>query len=54
MIAALGMMLFLEAMAQNIWGEEFRHMESPYGGVVSVFGLLVTSHRLILLGAPRR
>lgn len=51
MIAALGMMLFLEAVAQNIWGEEFRHMDSPYGGVVSVFGLLVTSHRLILLGA---
>jgi branched-chain amino acid transport system permease protein len=51
MIAALGTMLFLEAVAQNIWGEEFRHMESPYGGVVSVFGLLVTSHRLILLAA---
>ena len=51
MIAALGMMLFLEAVAQNIWGEEFRHMDAPYGGVVSVFGLLVTSHRLILLGA---
>src|SRR5918993_1221507 len=51
MIAALGMMLFLEAIAQNIWGEEFRHMDSPYGGVVSLFGLLVTSHRLILLGA---
>ena len=51
MIAALGLMLFLEAVAQNIWGEEFRHMESPYGGVVSVFGLLVTSHRLILLAA---
>ena len=51
MIAALGLMLFLEAVAQNIWGEEFRHMESPYSGVVSMFGLLVTSHRLILLGA---
>ena len=51
MIAALGVMLFLEAVAQNIWGEEFRHMDSPYSGVVSVFGLLVTGHRLILLGA---
>lgn len=51
MIAALGVMLFLEAVAQNIWGEEFRHLDSPYGGVVSVFGLLVTAHRLILLGA---
>jgi branched-chain amino acid transport system permease protein len=51
MIAALGVMLFLEAVAQNIWGEEFRHMDSPYGGVVPLFGLLITSHRLILLGA---
>jgi branched-chain amino acid transport system permease protein len=51
MIAALGLMLFLEAVAQYIWGEEFRHMESPYGGVVAIFGLLVTSHRLVLLGA---
>jgi branched-chain amino acid transport system permease protein len=51
MIAALGLMLFLEAVAQNIWGPEFRHMDSPYAGVVSVFGLLVTSHRLVLLGA---
>ena len=51
MIAALGVMLFLEAVAQIIWGEEFRHMDSPYAGVVSVAGLLVTEHRLILLGA---
>jgi branched-chain amino acid transport system permease protein len=50
MIAALGMMLFLEAIAQNIWGEEFRHLDPPYGGVVALFGLLVTTHRLILLG----
>ena len=51
MIAALGVMLFLEAAAQIIWGEEFRHMDSPYPGVASVFGLLVTEHRLILIGA---
>jgi branched-chain amino acid transport system permease protein len=51
MIAALGLMLFLEAVAQNVWGEEFRQVDSPYGGVVSLFGLLVTSHRLVLLGA---
>jgi branched-chain amino acid transport system permease protein len=51
MIAALGVMLFLEAVAQNIWGPEFHHMDSPYGGVVSVFGIPITTHRLILLGA---
>lgn len=51
MIAALGVMLFLEAVAQIVWGEEFRHMDSPYAGVVSVFGLLLTQHRLVLAGA---
>jgi branched-chain amino acid transport system permease protein len=51
MIAALGVMLFLEAAAQKFWGEEFRHMDSPHAGIVSVFGLLVTEHRLILVGA---
>ena len=51
MIAALGVMLFLEAVAQNVWGEEFRHMDSPYASVVSVFGLPVTGHRLVVLGA---
>ena len=51
MIAALGVMLFLEAVAQRIWGEEFRHMDSPFAGVVSVLGLPVTAHRLVLLGA---
>jgi len=51
MIAALGVMLCLEAVAQNIWGEEFRHMDSPYSGVVSVFGLPVAAHRLVLLVA---
>ena len=51
MIAALGVMLFLEAVAQNIWGPEFRHTDTPYGGIVSLFGLPVTEHRLILLAA---
>jgi len=51
MIAALGMMLFLEALAQAIWGPEFRHVDTPYGNVVSLFGLPVAAHRLILLAA---
>ena len=51
MIAALGVMLFLEGLAQRIWGEDFRRMVSPYDAVVPVFGLLVTGHRPILLGA---
>ncbi|HYE88396.1 MAG TPA: branched-chain amino acid ABC transporter permease [Vicinamibacterales bacterium] len=51
MIAALGVMLLLEAVAQNIWGPEFRHTNTPYAEIVSVFGLPVAQHRLILLAA---
>src|SRR5262245_20074909 len=51
MIAALGVMLFIEAVAQITWGEDFRHMESPYAGVVSLAGIPVSGHRLILLAA---
>jgi branched-chain amino acid transport system permease protein len=51
MIAAVGVMLFLEAVSQRIWGEDFRRMTSPYDTVVVLAGLRVTAHRLILVGA---
>jgi branched-chain amino acid transport system permease protein len=51
MIAALGVMLFLEALAQYFWGPEFRHTDTPHAGIVSLFGLPVSQHRLILLAA---
>jgi branched-chain amino acid transport system permease protein len=51
MIAAVGVMLFLEGVAQRVWGEDFRRMASPYDTVVSLGGLNVTAHRLILIGA---
>jgi branched-chain amino acid transport system permease protein len=51
MIAAVGAMLFLEGVAQRIWGEDFRRMPSPYDHVVSFAGLQVTAHRLILIAA---
>lgn len=51
MIAAVGVMLFLEGVAQRIWGEDFRRMPSPYDTVVSLAGLSVTAHRLILIAA---
>jgi branched-subunit amino acid ABC-type transport system permease component len=37
MIAAIGMLLFLEAGAQAIWGADFHRMQSPYGGMVEIF-----------------
>jgi len=51
MIAAVGVMLFFEGVAQRIWGEDFRRMSSPYDTVVSIAGLNITAHRLILIGA---
>lgn len=49
MIASIGVMLFLEALAQLIWGPDFRQMPTPYGGVLKIFGLTVTQQRLIVV-----
>lgn len=51
MIAAVGVMLFLEGVAQRVWGEDFRRMSSPYDAVVSFGGVPITAHRLILIAA---
>ena len=39
MIAAIGILLFLEAGAQAIWGADFHRMQTPYGQIVELFGL---------------
>ncbi|MFX6258689.1 hypothetical protein ABTF80_21785, partial [Acinetobacter baumannii] len=39
MIAAIGILLFLEAGAQALWGADFHRMPTPYGQLVEVFGL---------------
>jgi len=51
MIAAIGVLFFLEAAAQKLFGAEFRMMTSPYGGVVNLGGLTVTTQRLLVIGA---
>lgn len=51
-IAAIGILLFLEALAQFIWGADYQMMPTPYGQVVNVFGLTFTMQRiLIIVGA---
>lgn len=50
MIAAIGILLFLEAGAQAIWGADFHRMPTPYGQLVEVFGLTVALQRLLILG----
>ncbi|WP_085524281.1 branched-chain amino acid ABC transporter permease [Tuberibacillus sp. Marseille-P3662] len=49
MIAAIGIMLFLEALAQYFWGAEFRRMATPYSEVVNFFGLSTPLQRLIVI-----
>ncbi|MCM3586780.1 branched-chain amino acid ABC transporter permease [Mesobacillus maritimus] len=50
-IAAIGIMLFLEALVQFIWGAEYQTMVSPYGQVVNVAGVTLTMQRLLIIVA---
>src|SRR5690625_3992625 len=44
-------LLFLEALAQLIWGADFQTMPSPYGQVVNLFGLTFTLQRILIIVA---
>jgi branched-chain amino acid transport system permease protein len=48
-IAAIGILLFLEAFAQFVWGADFHTMTSPYGQVVNILGLTFTLQRLLII-----
>ncbi len=48
-IAAIGILLFLEALVQLVWGAEYRPMPSPYGQVVEFLGLTVTVQRILII-----
>ncbi|WP_409292847.1 branched-chain amino acid ABC transporter permease [Peribacillus sp. SCS-37] len=48
-IAAIGILLFLEALAQYVWGADYQTMPSPYGQVVHLFGLTFTMQRLLII-----
>ena len=51
-IAAIGIMLFLEALVQMHWGAEFRRMPTPYTEILSVAGMTIPAQRvLIIIGA---
>src|SRR5690625_4342319 len=50
-IAAIGILLLLEALAQLIWGADFQTMPSPYGQVVNLFGLTFTLQRILIIVA---
>ena len=48
-IAAIGILLFLEAFAQLVWGSDYLSMPSPYGQVINVFGLTITTQRILII-----
>lgn len=48
-IAAIGVLLFLEALVQFLLGPEYRSMPTPYGEVVNVLGLTVTAQRILII-----
>lgn len=51
MIAAIGLLLFLEAGAQAIWGADFHRMTTPYIGIIEVAGVTAPIQRLLIIGA---
>lgn len=51
MIAAIGILLFLESAAQAIWGADFHRMETPFTGILNFAGLVLPSQRLLIIGA---
>jgi branched-chain amino acid transport system permease protein len=48
-IAAIGILLFLEAFAQFVWGADYQTMSTPYGNVVTVLGLTLTMQRVLII-----
>jgi branched-chain amino acid transport system permease protein len=49
MIAAIGILLFLEASAQAIWGAEFKRMQTPYTGIIDLAGVTAPVQRLLII-----
>src|SRR5690554_8080583 len=51
-IAAIGILLFLEAVVEMFWGSDFRRMSAPFTGILNVDGLVIRAQRvLVIVGA---
>lgn len=51
MIAAIGVLFFLEAAVQLIWGPDFKQIREPVPGILNLGGITITWQRLIVIGA---
>lgn len=48
-IAAIGMVLFFDALVSLIWGNEYQRMITPYGETVTVFGIATSYQRILVI-----
>ena len=48
-IAAIGMVLFFDALVSLIWGNEYHRMITPYGDTVTVFGIATSYQRILVI-----
>ncbi|PNY80816.1 branched-chain amino acid ABC transporter permease [Deinococcus koreensis] len=51
MIAAIGVLFFLEAAVQLVWGPDFKQIPEPVPGILNLGGVIVTWQRLIVIAA---
>ena len=51
MIAALGLLFFMEGTADVIWGPTFRQVPTPFDGVVTLLGVNITEQRILVIVA---
>ncbi len=50
-IASIGLLLFLEAGAQAVWGADFQRLPTPYTSVIELGGLTAPAQRLLIIAA---
>ena len=48
-IAAIGIMLFFDALIPLIWGNEYHRMLTPFGDTVTIFGVSTTIQRILVI-----
>lgn len=51
MIAAIGILFFLESAALYLWGSQYQRMITPYGDTVQFLGITVTYQRILVIVA---
>lgn len=48
-IAAIGLVLFFEALVSLVWGTEYHRMVTPYDTTVNVTGVAMTTQRILVI-----